>query len=1557
MARQTIVWTVLPNGRVPDGDLAGRRRVTVVVSPRLTPEAADEQALQAFPAFLDWPATLAGTRFELTAGGTTTPLHRLTAGDSTLWGKLFGPQTPVDGFRFQDMSQVNLRSYAVRNVLGYLRRHYGRLAVQSTSRHPTLLPWRDAHPDLKGMLGAIGTRTHTLTFNDRDVEILLPGFSRFFDDENRESLDARLRRTVFGPNSVYRMPVAAATAEAGALPGTAGQVPRRVLPPDWNDPNAGGGAGGDAAVMAQFASADEYTFYQANRFYRREPPSKAQRAMRRPSYTDVPPPPQAPEFDFHRIVASYGDLPQLLRALGLIVDCAIEDDGFVDAAVAAGGGTGNGQMRVQIEWPNGVAVGEDVTPRSAWEADDERFVMRPRGELLRRGLLRLEHAGDGWGGGDDRRGLFDLYQVDPDGAALKTVGFTLTAQNLVGKSLSLRQQDGEVTYTTGDRQAVAALRSGGLGVSRHGRAAEVAQAAAEAALKNDAIVAGNGNDAVLFAEDVVRGYRVDVSPVPDPNSPGRWFSLCQRSGDYRLIASGEAVALPDDEGYAGGPATTSTASEGVDPDDHYLHESLFRWTGWSLCAPRPGLTLRAQTVEGTQMQAEQPATIDDKLDTGNGIAATFKARPGTLPRLRFGQLYRLRARAVDLAGNSLALDDPSLGEFEQASDATGYWRFEPVDPPAMVQRHRLSEGESLERMVVRSNFDVDTQGYLATADFSAAIALPPSQDFEYTALGERHLVPPKSAQQQCEQHGLFDPYFGDPQKIKDGYAIAARESGTLFDGPPGAQVELVTPAALGDVATTASVPPELPNPDNPIGDRLRGGQYLIHREAAVTTPYLPDAASGGIAIRAQPDHDLPGVTDEVTLGPSCAVRRAANGELVILIAHGGDWPDSRGARLVLAERPATLGELPCTEAFADDGAPQWDEDTRTLTLFVAKGRVVRLWYASFVHPGAVRAFGIPRWTSNGSERGYVRAMAVMGCSWMLTPFRPLVLVHATQQPVCLPELIKLSNGRPAGAQYTDLSCRQVVLHGPSTGKFEIEARWHEWTDDLAKPAPERVEHRGQLGEVLLPENAPNVFTLAGAINAQVVDPARPRARADRHELGDTRFRLIEYRVRATTRFREYLPPSLYEDREKVTRLGPIALGPAMTTGADDDPGAPVLHDPAGSKAHTLVRASAPPDDPRVLYVVPTFRWAHDGPADERTVTRWGNGLRVWLDRPWFSSGDGELLGVIIAGNGARFTDIPAAMQTVVTQWGLDPLWDTALPKTRTRAQDFPARVADEAVPLLERPERNAVHVVGHRVHWDGGRGLWYCDIELNPGASYMPFVRLALVRYQPHAIGGAKVSKVVLAEFAQVLPRRRATVKVSDRTVNLTLRGTTPQHGPMKFPVDSEFQDVSFLLGPHETGRNRVELVLQRRDPDIDSDLAWRDVKVLAETIAGTQTGGVFAPGTNPGGIFAQPAVRARGRRTVAVRAGGRVRLDTAFELDVGSIGGGIGTLFPTDPTIWSRSVNLPSPSGAPERLMLREFERYYTDRTVPETVSGRVHRRRVIEERLVYASVFDIAT
>ncbi|EPX77574.1 hypothetical protein [Litoreibacter arenae] len=1557
MTKQTLLWTVVPHGRVPKGeDGEGRLRVSAVVSPRLTPETAAEQSLAAFPDFLDWPALLEQAEFALRIGGQTLKLRPLGKPDSGLWRKLLTDTTPVAGFEFKDMSAVNLHSFAVKHMLGTLRKHYGRLAVQAASNHPTLLPWEDAHPDLKDMLDDLGTKTIKYTFGDREIEVPLPGFSRFYDDER--SVGERLTAQVFGPRSVYRTDIPAIDAKDGQLPPKGGTFRRRVMSPDWYNPRPSGPGGTllaapDAALMDQFSSQAEYTLYQADSFYRREPATMAQKAMRFPTYQNVPPPPPIPEYDFHRILASYGSYPPLQRALGLVIDFVVEGQ-----TPDPGAGQINGNMALVVKWQNGRDDSDDAYPATAWQLDRERFVARPRGDDLTRGLLRLENSDDSWGQQDKEEGLFDIYQVDPDGGALKTVGFTLTAQNLVAKSLDLARPDGQVTYTTGDRQPVAALRSGGLGISRHGRAQQVADDAAAAQLKNQAIAGGNGKNVVFFAEDLFRGYRVDVAAVAPPwdtaveVKPEDWRTLCARHGTYKLIDSGDTLDFGVDEGHVAGPSASSGTSAGVNPDDYYLHESLFRWTGWSLSAPRPGKTIRAAKVDGTELQGEMPADISDVGEKGNGLAVTYKVPKGSLPKLRFGQHYRLRARYVDVAGNSLALDDPTLDPLEQATDVVGYWRFEPVDPPAIMGRNKLSEGESLERMVIRSDYDQTPETYVKTPQFTAAIIEPALSDFEYTALNERHLVPPKSAQQQCETHGLFDPYFAQWDNIKTGYEIAAREDGTLFDEIPGATVEIVTPTSVKNVAQTQNAPPALPTPENPVGDRLVGGQYVIHREAKLVTPYLPDGAAAGIAIRALPGETIPGVTGPGTIGTGCEVVEAPNSELVIMLPHQGEWPDMQGFRIVLAEREADLTELPCAEKFTNDGAPHWNPDDRVLTLFLAKGRIARLRYASFIDKSMIGDFGLLNWAPQAG-RVFVAEMAMLGCHWMLTPFRTLTLVHATQHPVCLPEMIETSIGRAAGDQFADVRCRQIRLHGPSTGKFEIIAEWHEWVDDINRPKPTREHRKGQLGEIHLPENHPHDVNLFAAMAAQIVDPARPRPPPNRHEFGDSKFRLVQYRLQATTRFREYLPPPIYADPDLVTRIGPVTEGPAMTTGADDDMGAPVLRDPAGTTDHSLIPASVAPDDPRVLYVVPTFRWTRTKKVGGVDVTRLGNGLRVWLDRPWFSSGDGELLGVVLLSENGPFTAIPDKMQTSVTQWGLDPMWDTVLPKHRTKASDFPAHVISEDIRLQEFPTEAPVAIVGHRVHWDDTRALWYCDIELNPGGTYMPFVRLALVRYQPNAMNGIKISKVATAEFAQVLPRRRAVMSVKDGKVSVRVHGNVPVGGPLNYKVDSPYLNVSFRDDPKDTGRNRFELVLQSRDPAIDSDLAWEDTKLLDSAIVGGASGGiVVTPGPGTVGVFRRGARPAPVTRTVSTRGGGRQRLEAVIERQTGAI---TSVTQISDPAIWNVTADLDQPGGRPTRLMLREFERYYTDRSGNHKRDRQIFQKRFVEERLVYASVFNI--
>jgi hypothetical protein len=723
------------------------------------------------------------------------------------------------------------------------------------------------------------------------------------------------------------------------------------------------------------------------------------------------------------------------------------------------------------------------------------------------------------------------------------------------------------------------------------------------------------------------------------------------------------------------------------------------------------------------------------------------------------------------------------------------------------------------------------------------------------------------------------------------------------------------------------------------------------------------------------------------------IRVPQTEELVLIVQNGKDWPDTQGLRIVIDERAHTLTDGPCTETFPDDGRPRWDAAKRVLTIFLRKGHIARLRYSSFVDKRFIDAMGLPRWSNTDAQRNFIAVMALLGVHWMITPYRSLVLVHATQQPVCTPVLQKVSAPRTAGQTFTDLD-GSVRLHGPSTGKFEVVAEWHEWFDDPQQPRPVRK---------------------ADARHARR-DPAdrEPRQRVHAGQrrqrgAGGTGHRPARQRRQAHTRqparVRRYqVPPGALPHRGDDA-LSRVPAGSAVCAARPDHaPGARGAGDEGAARRrqrpghrgalrrgrrhaqrHARAQHPGPRGAARGVQRAHLPLVANVGPnVVAQSSTRYGNGLRVYLERPWFSSGDGELLGVVLLSDGAKFDAIPEDMMPFVTQWGLDPLFDTTLPKEMCKASDFSARVASETLPLLEN--NASVHVVGHRVQWDDARKLWYCDIELDAGwRTYMPFVRLALVRYQPHAIGGMKLSRVTLAEFAQVLPRRSVTVQRAAQVQTVKVRGPVPHRGPMTYTNDSTHLNISFIPpggSVLESGRNKMELVLQTRSASLDSDLAWSDAATLASSLA-------LPPGatveSTPGMVVVRGAggapslfdEAARSAPTSITRTGSlgelqkfedHIALHDAARAGVSAMQVTAATSATTaaglqaqlaqqeliDPVIWQASVTLPAYSGK-GRLVLREFERYYTDRTIPDRRGDVVYRKRVVEERLVYTEFFPL--
>jgi hypothetical protein len=259
-----------------------------------------------------------------------------------------------------------------------------------------------------------------------------------------------------------------------------------------------------------------------------------------------------------------------------------------------------------------------------------------------------------------------------------------------------------------------------------------------------------------------------------------------------------------------------------------------------------------------------------------------------------------------------------------------------------------------------------------------------------------------------------------------------------------------------------------------------------------------------------------------------------------------------------------------------------------------------------------------------------------------------------------------------------------------------------------------------------------------------------------------------------------------------------------------------------------VPASARPVPPRIVKALPTFGWDRQTTTNLKSSVRFGRGIRIYLERPWYSSGPGELLGVTLwTGQSPPTNAERVAWKMVISQWGADPIWDTeGVPFVPSADRhSFPDGVTFERDLRLDATVKLSEHgpliqatadVAGHEVHFDRDQGLWYCDMSFNLHA-YTPFVRLALARYQPYALDDAKLSRVVLADFVQVAPDRAAVVTADPyhpRRLRLTISGVAPR-GPV---------------------RTLVTVTVQRRDPAIESDLAWADapagaVQVVRESL------------------------------------------------------------------------------------------------------------------------------
>jgi len=154
--------------------------------------------------------------------------------------------------------------------------------------------------------------------------------------------------------------------------------------------------------------------------------------------------------------------------------------------------------------------------------------------------------------------------------------------------------------------------------------------------------------------------------------------------------------------------------------------------------------------------------------------------------------------------------------------------------------------------------------------------------------------------------------------------------------------------------------------------------------------------------------------------------------------------------------------------------------------------------------------------------------------------------------------------------------------------------------------------------------------------------------------------------------------------------------------------------------------------------------------------------RCWLGPDWFSSGEGEQLAIVCRDPAQE--KHPDWLLSQLSRWGGDmtmaPAQAVVVPPADLASATFlsPAQVVgtvtqralmyrelkeDQAEPLSES-HGVLLGLLTPRFHT--GTGRWYCDMEITPTAAYKVGVQLCLVRYQPNAIEGCKLSRSVRAD-------------------------------------------------------------------------------------------------------------------------------------------------------------------------------------------------------------------
>jgi hypothetical protein len=1270
--KKTLIFTTLPHHR--QGDIL---KLSVSVSIRLEPN--NETILATFPDMLNWPAKILGADFSFRFNNTDIPAQLVkTSINSELWQDLFYQSIKVRGYQQEDFQKYRLHSYPVKHVKEFITKSYARFAISNP--------------------------TDLIKTNDLLKDEALMSISRYqpisderFDELKRSNVR---RKEEFTEAELFRLTRRQSQGKVNADGSP-------ILPSDQKK------------YFPYSPSANPATDFQQLRSFH----LVGQKGRTTPLKVI-----KKPDFEFHDIVSVLSSYPQVQRRLGLVLDFELN----VTNTLAAEGG-------VQC-LPQNLGLSNDTTvscPKTAYRITNPGFYARAKDtDQVRNGFLAINSH------------HYNAYQMDADGVAIKLNNFVeskiiedvklkVVALNLLN---SAAKKPDKITDQPAGDEGMPHIRSAGIAVGRNGLS-EVLHLKFEQAQKLENTMLDKNKmsntlqiilpEDLLYAEDITQGYRMDIAYSEKPD---QWYSLHQKKDRLAYIDTENNAhtidGIENDEGFVQLGVAEKNEIEG----ELFTAETLFRWEGWSLAVRKPGYAINESDDESAdaskqkdyvntskQVEAKKYA-LDEDLEFK--LEAEPQIVPGTLPRLRFGLAYMVRARIVDMAGNSVPLTAQSEDVQHTVIRSFRYLRYEPVVNPVLLLANNTRDGESLEHLVVRSNFDKTAAAYENDNKM-------PGQEFSPETT--RHVVAPKNGQLMAETHGKFDDALGNnPAVAKEMYQlITANDS----DFP-------------GQADKTGT----------------------IHKGDQVELVYLPDPMAAGVSFYIDSTTNKTHSQTFDLKQLSFFENQEATGNTNINIPKE-TWYKAKSLRIRLQE--------------GNNIKAEWKAAQRLLEISIPKGQRMQLRYSSWWRADDIeRLSAVWQMVSKESPPNIatIRKYMNQGMHWMISPSRTVELIHAVQQPV-EPSEIKIMQPQRA---YNDVICYlnvRYLVHGYSTNRLDFHAQWKEIIDDVVKNRPEEVDRQGQIANIPVDYHAKEV-TKASIAQTQPKDKIQQYQKANaenntnaltapvghpplEQRFQDTKHRLVRYKTIATTRYHDHFDQLIKTKKVPITREGPWF-------------------------EDVIIPSSARPLAPEVDYIIPTFEWRKTEHGSTMQHHRVGGGLRIYLKRPWYSSGVGERLGVLFNGKSeGNFTNTIKALgkagyNPFITQWGVDPI-KLSQPESNLGPGENDFRfnpIIDKAIVYPGR-ENYRTDVAAFPVEFDEERNMYRADIALETGSMYFPFVRLALARYQQHSVrmGHTDVclSPVVMPDFIQLVPSRKA--KVDFRKDDQNSRFTITVEGPISLPL------------------------------------------------------------------------------------------------------------------------------------------------------------------------------